>query len=82
MMTISMYRGWTKYGIARPRRNKPVCVGCTKRTLVVSIFCYSFVCLHCVVPVAMHYILCLMTVHMKVLQNGRLVTFSKKTNCW
>jgi len=33
----------------RQYRNKTVCVGCTERTLVVSIFPYSFVCWSCVV---------------------------------
>jgi hypothetical protein len=32
---------------------------CTERTLVVSIFCYSCVCLWRLVPVSMHYRLCL-----------------------
>jgi hypothetical protein len=45
---------------------KTVCVGCTERTLVVSIFRYSFVCLRCVVPVSMHYRLYLETVSTKV----------------
>jgi hypothetical protein len=43
---------------------------------------YSFVCLHCVVSMSVHYKFCLVTVHMKVLQNGRLVRFSKGTDCW
>ena len=30
----------------------------------------------------MHDRLCLVTVHMKVLQNGRLVRFSKRTDFW
>ena len=30
----------------------------------------------------MHYRLCLITVCMQVLQNGRLTSFSKKTDCW
>jgi hypothetical protein len=46
-----------------------------------STFRYSFVCLHCVVPVSVHYRLCLVTVCVKVLQNGRLVIFSKLTDC-
>jgi len=33
---------------------------------------YSFVCLHCLVPVSVHYRLYLVTVHMKVLQNGKM----------
>jgi len=44
------------------------------------IFCYCFVCLCCVVSV--HYRLCLVTVCMRVLQNGRCVRFSKVTDCW
>jgi hypothetical protein len=58
-----------------------ICVGCTERTLVVGIFYYSLVCLCCVVPVSTHYRLCLVTVRMKVLQNGRRVRFSKRTDC-
>ena len=46
------------------------------------IFHYSFVCLCCVVPVSVHYRLCLVTVCMKVLTNGRLLRFSKRTDCW
>ena len=46
------------------------------------IFHYSFVCLCCVVPVSLHYILCLVTVCMKVLQNGRLLRFSERTDFW
>jgi len=61
--------------------NKTVCVGCTERTLVLSIFHYSFVCLCCIVLVSVHYILCLVAVCMKILQNGRLVRFSKRTYC-
>ena len=62
-------------GISIPYRNNTVCVGCIERTLVLSIFFF----LHYVVPVAMHYILCSITVHMKVPQNGRLVRFLKRT---
>jgi hypothetical protein len=36
-------------------RNKSVCVGCTERILVVSVFRCSLVSLHCLVPVLMHY---------------------------
>jgi len=46
------------------------------------IFRYSLVCLRCVVPVSMHYGLCLVTVRMKELQNWRLVRFSKRTDFW
>ena len=70
--------------------NKTVCVGCTERTLVLSIFQHSFVPMFyyyfvhlcCVVPVSLHYILCLVAVCMKVQQNGRLVRFSRRTYCW
>ena len=41
-----------------------------------------FFCLCCVVPVSVHYRLCLVTVFMKVPQNGRLIRFSKRTDCW
>jgi len=41
-----------------------------------------FVSLRCVVPVSKYYRLCLVTVRTKVLQNGRLVRFSKTTDCW
>ena len=64
-------------GNTRQHRNKTVCDGCTERTSLVSIFCYSFVCLCCVVPVSMLYKLWAVTVRMTVLQNGRFVRFSK-----
>ena len=63
-------------------QQKTVFVGCAERTLVVSTFRYSFVCLHCVVPVSVLYRLCVVTVGMKGLQNGRLVRFAKRTDCW
>ena len=44
--------------------------------------CHSFVCLCCVVLVSMHYQLCSVTVCMKVLQNGRFLRFSKRSDCW
>jgi hypothetical protein len=69
-------------GNTRQYRNRTVCVGCTERTLVVNILHYSFVCLHCVVPVLMLYRWCLVTVHIKVLQKGRLVRFSNRTDSW
>jgi hypothetical protein len=50
------------------------------RILVVSIFCYSFVFLSCVVPVSMRDRLCSVTVHTKVLQSGGLVRFSNRTD--
>jgi len=65
----------------RQYMNNTVCVGFTEQTLVVSIFCYSFLCLHCIVPV-LRYRLCLVTVCMKVLQNRRLVRFSERVDCW
>ena len=76
-----MYRSNTEHGQnngnTRYYRNKTVCVGCTERTLVVSIYHYSFVCLRLVVPVSLHYRLCVVTVRMNVLQNGRLLRFSE-----
>jgi len=33
-------------------------------------------------PVSIHCRLCLVTVRLKVLQNGRLVIFSKRADCW
>jgi hypothetical protein len=45
----------------------------------VSTFRDTFACLLCVVPVSVHYRLCLVAVCMKVLQNGRLVRFSTLT---
>lgn len=68
-------------GSIRQYRNQNVCVGCTERTSAVSTLRYCFVCLRCVVQVSMHYILCLVTLRIKVLQNGRLVKFSKHTDC-
>ena len=44
-------------------------------------FHYSFVHLCCVVPVSVHYILYLVALCVKVLQNGRLVRFSRRTYC-
>ena len=61
--------------------NKTVCVGCTERTSVVfSIILLFYLC--CLVPLSVHYRLCLITVCVKVLQNGRLVRFSRRTDCW
>jgi len=40
------------------------------------------VCLRCVVLVSVYYRLCLVTVCMKVLQSGRLVRLSERTDCW
>ena len=45
------------------------------------IFRYSFVCLHCVVPVSVHYRLCLVTVLTKVVPDRILVRFSVR-DCW
>ena len=73
-----MCRGWTKNnGNTRQYRNKTVCVGCTEPSLVVSIFHYSFVCLHCVVPVSMQHRFCLVTVCMKELKIGGLSDFQR-----
>jgi len=69
-------------GNTRQYRNRTVCVGCTERTLVVNILHYSFFCLHCIVPALMHCRWCLVTVHIKVLQNARLVRFSNRTDSW
>ena len=71
---INIYRGWTNNGKTRQYRNKTVCVGCTERTLVASfvIFCWW-----CVVPLSLQYRLCLITVCMKLPQNGRLVRFQR-----
>ena len=55
---------------------KNVCVGCVEAILFVSIFRCSFF-LRCVVPVSMYCRMCLVTVRMKLLQNGRLVSSSK-----
>ena len=41
-----------------------------------------FFCLCCIVPLSVHYRLCLVTVCVKVLQIGRLLRFSKRTDCW
>ena len=46
-----------------------------------NIFRYDFVCLRCIVLVSVHYRLCLVRVRMKVLQNGRSVRFSERTDC-
>jgi hypothetical protein len=69
-------------GNNRQYRNKIVCVGCTARTLFPSIIRYSVVCLGYAVPVSIHYRLCLVTARTKVPQNGRLATFSKRTDFW
>ena len=71
---IYIYRVWTNNGNTRQYRNKIVCVGCTDRML--------FFCLCSIVPVSVHYRLYLVTVSMEVLQNGRLLRFSKRSHCW
>ena len=76
---INIYRGWTNNGNTRQDRNKTVCVGCTDRTLVVSFVILLFV-LYSASVSALQIVL--VTVCMKVLQNGRLITFSKRTDCW
>jgi len=53
-----------------------------KKTLIANIFRYSFICLRCVVPVSVHYSLCLVTLCRKVLLNWRLVKLSDRTQCW
>jgi len=67
---------------SRQCRNKIFCVGCTDRTLTVIVFLYSFVSLRCVMPVSVRHLLCLVKFRLKVLQNGRLDRFSKRTGCW
>jgi len=57
------------------------CVACIERMLAASIFHYSFVHLCCVVPLPVHYRLCLVTVCMKVLQNGRCPIFREDRRC-
>jgi len=57
-------------------------IGIKLFVLAPLIECYSFVCLCCIVPVSMHDRLYLVTVCMKVLQNGRLLRFSKRSDCW
>jgi len=68
---INIYRGWTNNGNTRQYRNKTLCWLHWK-----NISCI------CAVPVSMHYRLCLVTVCMEVLQNGRLIRLSKKSDCW
>jgi hypothetical protein len=41
-----------------------------------------FIYLCCVVPVSVHYRWCSVTVCVKVLQNGTLVRFSRRADCW
>ena len=62
---INIYRGWISNGNTGQYRNKLFVLGCTERKLVVSFVILLF-CLCCVVPLLMHYILCLITVCMKV----------------
>ena len=57
-------------------------IGINLFVLAALIECYSFVCLCYIVPVSMHYRLYLVTVCMKVLQNGRLLRYSKRSFCW
>ena len=75
---INMYRGWTNNENTRQCRTGLFVLAALKE----HIFYYSFVCLCCVVPVSVHYILCLVTVCKKVLQNGRLLRFSDRTDFW
>jgi len=75
-------RGWANNGNTRQYRNKTLSLGRQHWKNISCIFCYSPVCLHCVVPVSMHYRLCLVTVRMKALESGGLVRFLKRTVCW
>jgi len=68
---INIYRGWTNNGNTRQYRNKTLC----------WLYWKNISCI-CAVPVSMHYRLCLVTVCMEVLQNGRLIRLSKKSDCW
>ena len=73
-----MYSGWTKSnGNTGQYRNKTVCVGCTEPSLVVNNLCYSFVYLHCVVPVSVQQRLCLVTVCTKELKIGDMSDFQR-----
>ena len=56
-------------------------IGIKLFVLAALIELYSFVCLCCIVPLSMHYRLYLVTVCMKVMQNGRLLRFSKRSDC-
>ena len=56
-------------------------IGIQLFVLAALIECYSFVCLCCIVAVSMHYRLYFVTVCVKVLQNGRLLRFSKRSDC-
>ena len=77
---INIYRGQTNNGNTGQYRNKTVCVGLHWKNIS-YIFHYSFVCLCCIVPLSMHCRLCLATVCVKVLQNGKLLRLSKRTDC-
>jgi len=66
-----------KNGNTRQYRNKIVCVGCTESTLVVRIVGHSFVCLRCVMPVSIHYRLCVVTVRIKYCKMGNLSDFQR-----
>jgi len=82
---INIYRGWTNNGNTIQYRNKTVCVGFTERKLVASfiiLFCLFVLCSASVSALSVHYQLCLVTVCMKALQNGRLLRFSKRTGFW
>jgi hypothetical protein len=59
-------------GNTRQYRNKIVCVGCTERTLAVSVFLYCFVCVRSIVAISMKY----NSFRTNVLQNGRFIRFS------
>ena len=71
-------------GNTRQYRNKTVCVGCTESTLVVSIVrFFFFVCLLTLCSAIINELhIVFITVRMKMLQNGRRVRFSKRTDFW
>jgi hypothetical protein len=69
-------------GNTRQCRNKTHQVGCTERTLVVSIFHYSFFCLHCVVPVSNALQIVFSMSSYESTTQWRLVRFSKRPHCW
>jgi hypothetical protein len=63
----------------RHYRNKTVSAALRK---IICFFLYYFVCLLCVVPVSLDCTLRLLTVRMKVLQNGRLFRLLKRSEVW
>jgi hypothetical protein len=73
----NIYRGWTNNG-NRQYRNETVCVGCTERTLVVSFVILLLV----LYSASVNALQIAFSNCMKVLQNGRVLRFSKRTDCW